>query len=60
MVLMQHILIALEWGTFQNQLKNSYATKISQQIFIDYKHMIQWNVDNFELDLLILCLIIKI
>ena len=38
---MQHNLIVLELNIFQKKLENSLEIKILQQIFIEYKHMIQ-------------------
>ena len=38
---MQFILIVLELNTLQNKLINSYETKISKQIFVEYKHTMQ-------------------
>ena len=37
---MQATLAALELNIFQKKFKNSWETKISQQIFIKYKDMI--------------------
>ena len=33
---MNHTLVALDLNIFQKKFKNSWATKISQQIFIEY------------------------
>ena len=41
MVTMWHILIASELSIFQKKLKSLQATEISQQIFLENKHMIQ-------------------
>ena len=43
----------------KDKLKNLSVDLRSQQIFIEYKHMIQWCVDVFVLDLLILYLEVK-
>ena len=48
-------MIAFELNIFQKKFKNSQATKISQQRFIEYKQMVQLCVDTFVLDLQILC-----
>ena len=45
-------MIVLELSTFQKRLKNSFETNIWQQIFIEYKHMIQLCAHTFALDLL--------
>ena len=37
---MQYVLIALELNIFQKIIKNSWETKISEQTFIEYKHLI--------------------
>ena len=55
MVIMKHAIIALELNIFKKKLKDSLAAKILQQLFIEYKQMNQQCVDNFILDLLILC-----
>ena len=55
MVIMKHAFIALELNIFKKKLKNSLATKILQQLFIEYEQMNQQCVDNLILDLLILC-----
>ena len=41
MVIMKHILITLELNTIQKKLTYSETTKLSQQIFTEYKQMIQ-------------------
>ena len=38
-------LIDLELNTLQKKLRKSWASKIFGQIFIEYKHLIQWFVD---------------
>ena len=42
MVIFQPILKTLELNKFQKKSKNSYETKISQQIFIECKHTIDF------------------
>ena len=37
----EHILIILELNIFQNKSENSFKIKISQKIFIEYKHTVQ-------------------
>ena len=46
-------------ATFQRKLRTSQETKISQQIFIEYNHMIQYYGNTFLMDLLILSGMIK-
>ena len=52
---MQLILTALGLSTFQQKLKKSQETKISSQIFMEYKYTIQQCLGNLVLNLLILC-----
>ena len=40
---------------FQKNFKNSLEIKLLKKIFLEYKHMIQYCVDTFVLDLLVLC-----
>ena len=42
------------------ELKKFWEAKILQQIFIEYKQMIQYCVDTFEFDFLILCQEVKV
>ena len=50
------ILKVLELKIFQKKSKYLLLIKTSQQIFLEYKHIIQSCVHIFVLDLLILCL----
>ena len=42
------------------EIKKILGSKILQQIFIEYKQMIQYCVDTFEFDFLILCQEVKV
>ena len=48
-------MIASELNVSQKKIKNSYTTKLLQQIFIEYKHTSQKCVDTFVLHLLTSC-----
>ena len=56
MVIISYILKVLELNIFQKKLKNSWKTKILQQIFVEYKHKIRQCMDISVLDLLIFLL----
>ena len=53
------ILIVLVYNTFKEKLRNLLETETFDQIYLEGKHMIQYSVDIFALDLLVLCLKVK-
>ena len=53
------ILIVLVYNIFKEKLRNLLETETFDQVYLEGKHMIQYSVDIFALDLLVLCLKVK-